>query len=65
MNKTILVSKNYNKKRIDYDKTFDPTARLEAIRMLLAFAPYINFRLYQINVKSAILKGYIEEEVNV
>ena len=39
--------------------------RLESIRMMLAFASYMNFKLYQIDVKSAFLNGYINEEVYV
>ena len=52
-------------KGIDYDETYTPVARLEAIRMLLAFACFKNFKLYQIDVKSVFLNGYINEEVYV
>ncbi|WP_375667135.1 reverse transcriptase domain-containing protein, partial [Bartonella sp. AC326YNZD] len=44
---------------------FAPVARLEAIRMLLAFTSFKNFKLFQMDVKSAFLNGYIEEEVYV
>ena len=47
------------------DESFAPVARLEAIRMLLAFACYMDFKLYQMDVKSAFLNGYITEEVYV
>ena len=50
---------------IDYDETFAPVARLEAIRILLAFACYMDFKLYQMDVKSAFLNGTIKEEVYV
>ena len=40
-------------------------ARLEAIRMLLAFAFYMDFKLFQMDVKSAFLNGFIQEEVYV
>ncbi|WVZ93912.1 hypothetical protein U9M48_039862 [Paspalum notatum var. saurae] len=50
---------------IDYEKTFAPVARLEAIRILLAFASSKGFKLQQMDVKSAFLNGFIEEEVYV
>jgi hypothetical protein len=52
-------------KRGNYEETFAPVACLEAIRILLAFAALKGFKLYQIDVKSAFLNGYIEEEVYV
>ena len=65
-NKARLVAKGYNQEEgIDYDETYAPVARLEAIRMLLAYASYMNFKLYQMYVKSAFLNGFIEEEVYV
>ncbi|GJV89685.1 retrovirus-related pol polyprotein from transposon TNT 1-94 [Tanacetum coccineum] len=50
---------------MDYDETFAPVARLEAIRIFLAFATYINFIVYQMDVKSAFLKEKLKEEVYV
>nr|GEU64824.1 hypothetical protein [Tanacetum cinerariifolium] len=50
---------------IDYDEVFSPVARLEAIRIFLAFASYIGFIVYQMDVKSAFLYGKIDEEVYV
>ena len=51
-NKEILVAQGYNQQEgIDYEETFAPVARLEAIRMLLAFACHKNFILYQMDVK--------------
>ncbi|GJW72526.1 putative ribonuclease H-like domain-containing protein [Tanacetum coccineum] len=50
---------------IDYDEVFAPIARIEAIRLFLAFASYMGFTIYQIDVKSAFLYGTIEEEVYV
>ena len=65
-NKARLVAQGYNQQEgIDYDETFAPVARLEAIRMLLAFASYKGFMLYQMDVKSAFLNGFIFEEVYV
>ncbi|GKA72470.1 retrovirus-related pol polyprotein from transposon TNT 1-94, partial [Tanacetum coccineum] len=50
---------------IDYDETFAPVARLEEIRIFLAFATYMNFIVYQMDVKIALLKGKLKEEVYV
>ncbi|GJU31286.1 retrovirus-related pol polyprotein from transposon TNT 1-94 [Tanacetum coccineum] len=56
----------YNQQEgIDYDETFDPVVRLEAIRIFLAFATYMNFIVYQMNVKSTFLNGKLKEEVYV
>nr|GEV54474.1 hypothetical protein [Tanacetum cinerariifolium] len=65
-NKAILVAQVYKQEEgIDYDKIFTPVARLEAIRIFLAYAEYIGFIVYQIDVKSAFLNGKISEEVYV
>ncbi|KAL5559477.1 hypothetical protein UlMin_035688 [Ulmus minor] len=65
-NKARLVAKGYNQEEgIDYEETFAPVARLEAIRILLAFACYHDFVLFQMDVKSAFLNGFILEEVFV
>ena len=65
-NKARLVAKGYNQEEgIDYNETFTPVARLEAIRILLAFASFMDFKLFQMDVKSAFLNGFIEEEVYV
>ncbi|GKA92280.1 retrovirus-related pol polyprotein from transposon TNT 1-94 [Tanacetum coccineum] len=50
---------------IDYDETFVPVARMEAIRIFLAFATYMNFKVYQMDVKSIFLNGKLKEEVYV
>ncbi|GKC36741.1 putative reverse transcriptase, RNA-dependent DNA polymerase [Tanacetum coccineum] len=50
---------------IDYDEVFAPVARIEAIRLFLAYASFKDFVVYQINVKSAFLYGKIKEEVYV
>ena len=53
-NKETLVAQGYNQQEgIDYEETFAPVARLEAIRMLLAFSCHKNFILYQMDLKSA------------
>nr|GEX80703.1 retrovirus-related Pol polyprotein from transposon TNT 1-94 [Tanacetum cinerariifolium] len=55
-NKARLVAQGYNQQTgIDYDETFAPVARLEAIKIFLAFSTYMNFIVYQMDVKSAIL----------
>ncbi|GJX21269.1 retrovirus-related pol polyprotein from transposon TNT 1-94 [Tanacetum coccineum] len=65
-NKARLVAQGYNQQKgIDYDETFAPVARLEAIKIFLAFATYINFSVYQMDVKSAFLNGKLKEEVYV
>ncbi|GJR23688.1 putative ribonuclease H-like domain-containing protein [Tanacetum coccineum] len=63
----ILVDLPFGKKAIgiDYDEVFAPVARLEAIRIFLAFASYMGFIVYQMDVKSAFLYGKIDEEVYV
>jgi hypothetical protein len=65
-NKSRLVFQGYNQKEgIDYEETFALVARLEAIRILLAFSVAKGFKLYQTDVKSAFLNGVLEEEVYV
>nr|GEV23972.1 copia protein [Tanacetum cinerariifolium] len=50
---------------IDYDEVFNPVARIEAIKLFLAYALFMDFTIYQMDVKSAFLYGTIEEEVYV
>jgi hypothetical protein len=65
-NKTRLVAQGYSQiEGLDFGETFAPVARLEAIRILLAFAMSKGFKLYEIDVKSAFLNGVIQEEVYV
>ncbi|KAI3685578.1 hypothetical protein L6452_34826 [Arctium lappa] len=64
--KSRFVAKGYRQEEgIDYDETFSPIARLEAIRMFLAFPAYRNFTVYQMDVKTAFLNGKLKEEVYV
>jgi hypothetical protein len=65
-NKARLVAKGYSQvEGLDFDKTYAPIARLESIHILLAYATYHGFKLYQMDVKSAFLNGPIKEEVYV
>ena len=65
-NKARLVVQGYNQEEgIDYEETFAPVARIEAIRILIAFAAHMEIKLYQMNVKSTFLNGYLKEEVYV
>jgi len=60
--KARLVPKGYNQEEgIDYEETYAPVARLEAIRMLLSFASIMDFKIYQMDVKSAFLNGLIKK----
>ncbi|GJU09964.1 putative ribonuclease H-like domain-containing protein [Tanacetum coccineum] len=66
--KTIPIKKtkqHSQEEGIDYDEVFAPVARIEAIRLFLAFASYMGFMVYQMDVKSAFLYGSIDEEVYV
>ncbi|GJS61156.1 retrovirus-related pol polyprotein from transposon TNT 1-94 [Tanacetum coccineum] len=61
-NKARLVVQGYSKKKgIDYDETCVPVARMEAIRIFLAFATYMNVIVFQKDVKSAFLNGKLKE----
>ena len=61
-NKARLISKGYAQiEGQDFDETFAPVARMEAIRMFLAYACHKNFKVYQMDVKSAFLNGNLEE----
>ncbi|GJW48371.1 putative ribonuclease H-like domain-containing protein [Tanacetum coccineum] len=65
-NKARLVAQGHTQEEgIDYDEVFAPVARIEAIRLFLAYASYMGFMVYQMDVKSAFLYGQIEEEVYV
>ncbi|GJV89064.1 retrovirus-related pol polyprotein from transposon TNT 1-94 [Tanacetum coccineum] len=65
-NKARLVAQGYNQKEcINYDETYSPVATLKSIRIILAISYANDFKLYQIDVKSAFLNGFINEEVYV
>ena len=65
-NKSRFVAQCYTKvEGVDFNETFAPVARLESIRILLAITSHLNFKLYQMDVKSAFLNGMLQEEVYV
>ncbi|GJW21199.1 putative ribonuclease H-like domain-containing protein [Tanacetum coccineum] len=65
-NKCRLVAQGYKQEEgIDYDEVFATVARIEAIMLFFAFASFMNFLVYQMDVKSVFLYGTIEEEVYV
>nr|GEW84454.1 retrovirus-related Pol polyprotein from transposon TNT 1-94 [Tanacetum cinerariifolium] len=65
-NKAKLVAQGHTQEeRIDYDEVFAPVVRIEAIRLFLAYASFMGFTVYQMDVKSAFLYGTIDEEVYV
>ncbi|GKA85405.1 putative ribonuclease H-like domain-containing protein, partial [Tanacetum coccineum] len=65
-NKARLVAQGHRQEEgIDYDEVFAPVARIEAIRIFLAFASYMGFIVYQMDVKSAFLYGKIDEEATM
>lgn len=65
-NKSRLVAQVFHQKENIYlTKTFAPTARLEAIRIMFAFVAHKNIKLFQTDDKSVFLNGFIEEEIYV
>ncbi|XP_073120328.1 uncharacterized mitochondrial protein AtMg00820-like [Henckelia pumila] len=65
-NKARLVAQGYRQEEgIDFDESFAPVARLEAIRIFLAYAAFKDFKVFQMDVKSAFLNGILQEEVFV
>lgn len=54
----------FNKEEgVNYDETFTLVARMEAIRILISFVTCMDLKLFQMDVKSAFLNGYLKEEV--
>nr|GEU93312.1 hypothetical protein [Tanacetum cinerariifolium] len=65
-NKSRLVAKGYAQKEgIDFEESFAPVARLEAVRLFIAYAAHKSFTVYQMDIKTAFLYGPLKEEVYV
>ncbi|XP_070002754.1 uncharacterized mitochondrial protein AtMg00820-like [Nicotiana sylvestris] len=65
-NKARLVVQGFNQEEgIDYDETFVPVARMEDIRIHIAFASHMEFTLFQIDVKSAFLNDFLKEKAYI
>ncbi|GJT94856.1 retrovirus-related pol polyprotein from transposon TNT 1-94 [Tanacetum coccineum] len=65
-NKSRLVAKGYGQEEgIDFEESFAPVARLEAVRIFVAYAAHKNFPIFQMDVKTAFLNGPLKEEVFV
>nr|GFB10020.1 Gag-Pol polyprotein [Tanacetum cinerariifolium] len=65
-NKSRLVAKGYAQKEgVDFEESFAPVARLEAVRLFIAYAAHKSFIIYQMDVKTAFLYGLLKEEVYV
>nr|GFD32107.1 retrovirus-related Pol polyprotein from transposon TNT 1-94 [Tanacetum cinerariifolium] len=65
-NKATLVAVGYSQQEgIDYDETFAPVARIEAIRLFLAYAAHKDFTIFQMDIKATFLNGILKEEVYV
>ena len=65
-NKAWLVAQGYSQMEgVDYNETFAPVACIESIRILLALACQLKFKLYQMDVKTAFLNGLLKEDVYV
>ncbi|GJW19381.1 integrase, catalytic region, zinc finger, CCHC-type containing protein [Tanacetum coccineum] len=64
-NKSRLVAKGYGQEKGNFEESFAPVARLEAVRIFRAYAAHKNFPIFQMDVKTAFLNGQLKEEVFV
>lgn len=64
--KARLVAKGYNQRHgIDYNDVFAPVTRLETIRLIISLAAHNRWKIHQMDVKSAFLNDYLEEDVYI
>ena len=62
--KARLVAKGFRQVQgIDYDETFSPVAKLKSVRIMLAISAYYDYEIWQMDVKTAFLNGFLEEEL--
>ena len=62
--KARLVAKGFRQREgIDYEETFSPVAMLKSIRILLVIAAHYDYEVWQMDVKTAFLNGFIEENI--
>ena len=62
--KARLVAKGYRKfQGVDYDETFSPVAKLKSVRIMLAIAAFYDYEIWQMDVKTAFLNGFLKEEL--
>ena len=65
-NKGRLVAQGFSQvEGVDLDETFPPIARMESIRVLLGLACHLKFKLYQMDIKTTFLNGFLQEDVYV
>ena len=65
-NKVRLVAQGYSQmERVDYDETFSAVAHMESIRILLALTCHLEFKFYQMDIKTVFLNGFLKEDVYV
>ena len=65
-NKACLVAQGYSQMEgVNYDETFTPVACMKSIKILLALACHLEFKFYQMDVKTAFLNGFLKEDVYV
>ena len=65
-NKACLVAQGYHQEEgIDFDESYAPVARMESIRMLLAYTSSLGLTFFKMDVKSVFLNGFVQEEVYV
>ena len=62
--KARLVAKGFRQRQgIDYEETFSPVAMLKSIQILLAIAAHYDYEVWQMDVKTAFLNGYVQEDI--